>query len=182
MENEKILNIKKAAHTTTKILNVIKGILLAAIIACGIGALLCFVIKFDPNGKEVNILGKNITIYAPVDYMEQMDVQGFEFVNGLKIESASIEAAVNCIVAMAVVALAMVAIIIIRNLFKLIEDSDTPFTAEIAKKIKVTGIVVSVIVLTESVGIAAIVALSFWCFSCIYEYGIELQKHEDETL
>ncbi|MBO4616293.1 MAG: hypothetical protein J5717_02985 [Lachnospiraceae bacterium] len=83
---------------------------------------------------------------------------------------------------MAMVAVVLVAITIIRNLFKKIKESDTPFTEEIAKQIKITGIVVSILVLTESLGIAAIVALSFWCFSCIFEYGTELQQHEDETL
>ncbi len=182
MENEKILNIKKAAHTTTKILNVIKGILTAAIIICGIGALCCFIFKLSPDGKEISIFGRTVTVYAPVAYMDQMDVRGFEFVNNLNIDSVSVEAAVNCIVAMVMVILALVAIVIIRNLFKLIEESDTPFTSEIAKKIKIAGIVVSIMVLSESVGIAAIVALSFWCFACVFEYGIELQKHEDETL
>ncbi|MBR6309009.1 MAG: hypothetical protein IKR39_10440 [Lachnospiraceae bacterium] len=182
MENTKITNIKKAALTTTKVLNVIRGILLAGIIICGIGALCCFAFKFGPDGKSIDILGKTINVYGPVDFTQGMDVHGFDFIEKLNIESITLKAGINCIVAMVMVGLAFAAVVIIRNLFKLIAESDTPFTEEIAKKIKITGIVVSVMVLTESLGIAAIVALSFWCFSTIFEYGVELQKLEDETL
>lgn len=182
MENNKITNIKKAAHVTTKVLNVIRGILLAGIIICGIGALCCFAFKFGPDGKSLEIFGKTVNVYGPVDFTEGMDAHGFDFIEKMDIGNVSMKAGLNCIVAMVMVGLAFAAIVIIRNLFKLIEESDTPFTEEIAKKIKSAGIVVSILVLTESLGIAAIVILSFWCFASVFEYGVELQKHEDETL
>ena len=182
MNNEKILKIKKAAHNSATVLGVIKGILTAAVILCGVMALICFIFRLSPDGESVSIFGKTFTVYAPYSFTDDLSVNGFEFVNKLNIESVNVKAAVNCIVAMCVVGVVLAAIIIIRDLFKKIEESDTPFTEEIAKQIKITGIVVSILVLTESVGIAAIVALSFWCFACVFEYGVELQKHEDETL
>ena len=182
MENKKILIIKKAAHNAASILDVIKGILTVAVILCGVMAICCFVIRLAPDGETVNILGKTFTVYAPITFLDSADVNGFEFVDKLNITSVNVKAGVNCIVAMAMVAVVLAAITIIRNLFKKIKESDTPFTEEIAKQIKITGIVVSILVLTESLGIAAIVALSFWCFACVFEYGVELQKHEDETL
>ena len=182
MENKKILNIKKAAHNAASILDVIRGILIVAIILCGMMAICCFVFRLSPDGESVSIFGKTITLHSPVSAFDELNAKGFEFIEKLNIESVTDKAAINCIVAMAMVAVVLAAITIIRNLFKKIKESDTPFTEEIAKQIKITGIVVSILVLTESLGIAAIVALSFWCFSCIFEYGTELQQHEDETL
>ncbi|SCY16912.1 hypothetical protein [Butyrivibrio sp. INlla14] len=40
----------------------------------------------------------------------------------------------------------------------------------------------AIMTIFESIGLAVIVALSFWCVYCIFGYGIELQKNEDETL
>ena len=117
MENEKILKIKKAAHNAASILDVIRAILLVGVILCGVMAICCYVIRLTPDGKTVSIFGKQITIHAPYDYTDSVNIKGFEFVDKLNIESVTDKAALNCIVAMAVIAVVMVAIIIIRDLF-----------------------------------------------------------------
>ena len=181
MENNNLTNIKKAAHTTSKVLSVIQTILTVGAVLCLVGAICCFLIKFDENGKQVIFAGNGFNVYSPVD-MGSWDVHSFEFVENLNIANPSLEAAIDCLVAFFMVMVTLVAITIIKGAFKAIEASETPFTKEVADKIKLAGILITVLVLCQSVGIAAVVALTFWCIYCIFKYGIELQQHEDETL
>ena len=78
--------------------------------------------------------------------------------------------------------MALVLVTVVKNMFTEIKKSDTPFRAAILPRIKASGIVLTLFVLTQSVGIAAITALTFWCIYCVFEYGVELQNNEDETL
>ena len=73
-------------------------------------------------------------------------------------------------------------LLIVGKVFEELKNSDTPFTESIQKKLKITAILVTLMVMTESLGMAAIVALGFWCVYSVFGYGIELQKNEDETL
>ncbi|MBR5896715.1 MAG: hypothetical protein IKZ39_03785 [Lachnospiraceae bacterium] len=181
MENNNLKNIKKAAHITSKVLGVIQGILTAGAVLCLIGAICCFLLKFDENGKQVVFAGNGFNVYSPVD-MGSWDIHSFEFIEDLNIANPGLEAALNCVVAFFMVLITLIIIVIIKGAFKTIEASDTPFTKEVASKIKITGILITILVISESIGVAAVVALTFWCIYCIFEYGIELQQHEDETL
>ena len=71
---------------------------------------------------------------------------------------------------------------ILKNVFTTIENSETPFNENVLNKVKIAGILVTILTFAKSLGIAVKVGLSFWCVYCILDYGVELQKNEDETL
>ena len=180
MENAKIANIKKASGITVKVLNVIKVILIVGIVMCVVGGISVMGIR-SKDGKQIEVFGKTITIHNMVD-IGSLKVDGFDFVEMLDIEDPFTKAGINCFCAAVICTLALVAVIYLRNTFIEIEKSDTPFKAEILSKIRIAGILVTVITLSSSIGVAAFVGLSFWCVYCIFDYGMELQKSADETL
>jgi len=180
MENSKIANIKKASSVTAKVLNVIKVILIVGLVMCIVGGISVMCIR-SKDGNTIEIFGKTVTVHSGVD-IGNMEVDGFDFINDLDIEDPFVKAGVNCFCAAILCALAIAAVVVIRSAFTEIENSDTPFKPEIMKKVKIAGILVTIITLSESVGTAAIVGLSFWCIYCIFDYGLELQKCADETL
>ena len=48
--------------------------------------------------------------------------------------------------------------------------------------VAVTTILITIVALSYSIGIGAMTGLVSWCVCCIFDYGIELQKSDDETL
>ncbi|MCR5686353.1 MAG: hypothetical protein K6G81_13230 [Lachnospiraceae bacterium] len=180
MENSKIANIKKVSGITAKVLNVIKVVLIVGLVMCIVGGISVMCIR-SKDGNSIEIFGKTVTVHSGVE-LGNMQIEGFGFLEAFDIEDPFVKAGLNCFCAAVLCALALVAVIIIRSAFTEIEKSDTPFKAEIMQKIKIAGILVTIITLADSVGTAAIVGLTFWCVYCIFDYGMELQKSADETL
>ena len=80
------------------------------------------------------------------------------------------------------VALVLAVVIILRKTFIEIRESDSPYREEILQRIKALGILVTLIVLSYSIGNGVVIGLTFWCIYNIYDYGIVLQRNDDETL
>ena len=89
---------------------------------------------------------------------------------------------VSWFVAAVMVALVLAVVIILRKTFIEIRESDSPYREEILQRIKALGILVTLIVFSYSIGNGVIIGLTFWCIYCIYDYGIVLQRNDDETL
>jgi hypothetical protein len=181
MENTKIAKIKKSASVTATVLNVIRTILTVCTIIALVCGLICLWAKDKADGTIIYENG-NVRIHAPVSEESFVEGNGFEFLNRLGIDNVMIWGALNCFVAAGVGALVAVLISVIAKVFVELKESDTPFTESIQKRLKVTAILTTIMVAMESLGFAAVVALSFWCVHSIIGYGIELQKNEDETL
>ena len=180
-ETKKIQKIKKSAKTAVKVLNVVKVFLAVALALCLVGGICCLFIKTD-KGKDIELFGQNVTLHGPIDVDDIETAKGFDIVDSMHISDPMIRASVNCFVAVGVIVCSLVVVFILKKTFTELAESDTPFNTEILKNIKVTGIILTVISGLSSVGIAIIIALSFWCIYCIFDYGIELQKNADETL
>ena len=180
MENTKIERIKKSAGVTAKVLNVIKTILIVGIVLAFIGGLSVF-FRLGDDGKTVEVFGKQIVVHNMVN-LGDLSVKSFDFIDMFDIEEPVLKAGVNCFFAAFMIVMVLVCVIMIRKTFTTIEKSDTPFKPEILRSIKITGILVTVIVLSASIGIAAVVGLTLWCIYTIFDYGVELQKDADETL
>ena len=185
MKNTKIEAIRKSASVTARVLNVIRIILTVGAIIALVSGIICLCAH---NADAGSVLYENgsVRILPPVSAEDAARAEaqgdGFDFINQLHIGNVMIWAGLNCIVAAALIAIVTVVIVLIRKMFIELKDSETPFTENAQKRLKLTGILVTIAVFMESVGIAAIVALSFWCLYCIFGYGVELQKNEDETL
>ena len=180
MGNKKIENIKKASHITANILNVIKVILIVGIVLCVVGGISAACIQTD-GGTTISIFGKDVTVHGVVG-LDDMGKGGFDFVDDLPINNPFLRAAINCFAGAVVCGFALASVIILKNVFTTIENSETPFNENVLNKVKIAGILVTILTLAKSLGIAVMVGLSFWCVYCILDYGVELQKNEDETL
>ena len=180
-ENPKIRAIKKSSGVTATVLNVFKIICLVAAICALVGGISCLAAG-DQIDSRLLYDGEHVDVYAPgFDAAEVFD-GGFDFLQDLPIEKPSTLAALNCFTAAVVLIGVMVILIIVRRTFLEIRDSDTPFTESIRRRIRTAGILVTILVAIDSVGAAAIVALTIWCAYTIFGYGMELQKRDDETL
>ena len=185
MENTKIEKIKKAAGVTAKVLNVVKVIMIVGMVFCIVGGISAMCIRMGDEGKTVEVFGSKIVIHNMVsigDLNGNLHVEGFNFLDYLHIEDPFVLFGAKCFCAAIMILLEIIVVVLIRGTFTAIQESDTPFKPEILKKVKFTGILVTLIVLMHSIGTAAIVALSFWFIYCIFDYGIELQTDADETL
>ena len=184
--NTKIEAIRRSASVTAKVLNVIRIILTVGAVIALVSGIVCLCMQNRADAGSVLYDNGSVRILPPVtaDMAAQaaVDGEGFDFINDLNIENVMVWAGLNCIAAAVLIAAVTAVIVLIRRMFVELKDSDTPFTESVQKRLKITGILVTVIVFMKSIGMAAIVALSFWCLYCIFGYGVELQKNEDETL
>jgi len=72
---------------------------------------------------------------------------------------------------------------LLKKIFKVILESDSPFDDQVIKNLRTVFIAVVVMIgLTVSVPIALIIGVIFVCVYNIFLYGKELQRLSDETL
>ncbi|MBQ6453599.1 MAG: hypothetical protein IJJ14_04495 [Coriobacteriales bacterium] len=70
----------------------------------------------------------------------------------------------------------------IRKTFDLIGTGETPFSSDVVKNMRIVAILLTIIMLPNSVLGAVIVALTMWALMAIFEYGATLQTESDETI
>ena len=142
------------------------------------------------TGITVKVLSAEST------HVEMADPSFLKFLESINIQSSN--AAVQeyadkypvclvfgCYLLFIAVAVAIFAVVfhLISKTFELIEKEETPFTKKVAKRVMVTGIVLSAgLAMTSGLGIGAIGGLLTWCIYAIMDYGITLQTQADETL
>ena len=174
MNHTKIERIRKAAGITAKVLNVLKIVAVVTIVLCIVSGITAMVVKTDAPVNTVRIgnfilMGNISDKNSPVGKL-------------LNLQNPNIAAGLDAFVT-AVMAAAMLAIVIIlRKTFLEIEKSNTPFRPEVLKRIRITGVLMTIVALCYSVGVGAMTGLISWCIYCVFDYGIELQKNDDETL
>ena len=175
MENAKIARIKKAAGFTAKVLNVGKYLLIAVIAVsfiAGIGAMII---------KDEALAGSTVRMRIPFLFGNADDGSAF-VTKWLNVKEPNVQAGLGALEVTVIAAFMLALIIVLRKTFLEIVKSDTPFREEILRRIRLTGILLTALVLRYSIANAVIVGLTAWCVYCIFDYGVELQKNEDETL
>ena len=173
MENSKIGRIKKAAGITAKVLNVLRIVAIVTIVLCVVSGIMAMIVKND--GSNSVRMGRFVFIGNVSDPKSPVR-------EWLNITDPNVAAGIDSFIVAAMAALMLAVICILRTTFREIEKSDTPFREEVLKRIRIAGILITVIAVNYSVGVAAMAALTAWCVYCVFDYGIELQKNEDETL
>jgi len=172
MECTKIEKIKKAAAITAKVLNVFKIFLIVTIILCVFNGVVSMFYKGGETGSFTlsnnTVKFNNATYAALVKLLNRANQNDFAWVSWF--------------VVAVMVALVLAVVIILRKTFIEIRESDSPYREEILQRIKALGILVTLIVFSYSIGNGVIIGLTFWCIYCIYDYGIVLQRNDDETL
>lgn len=99
-----------------------------------------------------------------------------------KVESIALTVGVYVIVAGIMLICFAVVMHFVGKVFQNIKESYSPFRPEIVKNLKVAFVLITVLVLQNSLLIGAVVGFSLWCVLQIFEYGCELQRQSDETL
>lgn len=82
---------------------------------------------------------------------------------------------INCIVL-------FVVLVLFKPLFVVMNNSQTPFTYEILRRLKFAFILIFVMLLLNSVVGALITGAILTCVYFIYMYGVKMQEEEDMTL
>ena len=180
MNNNKIENIKKSAKTASQVTNVFSKICLAGAIIALVSAII--VVCFAKQINEVITYSNGHWVAAQAGYEQLVSMHGFAFVDAFDFKNFAANVGLNCLCGAVIAAVAFIALGLISKAFTAIKESDTPFTEEILNKVRIAAILTTIIVALSSVGMALVVGVSFWCLCSIFNYGIELQKNEDETL
>ena len=197
----KLANVKKScdvARKVAKVLSVIMVIFAVLMLVCGSGMIICRGLINECMKIEVeNINGETI-----MHMMQVIDSKGttneifsFSHSDGIIIgtnylmkhliaKGMSAEAVgVGCISLGVTLVIFAGIFIIIMKVFKLIQNSDTPFGVDIMKRLKSVFIIITVYTFfSEGLGSAVLTGAVFWSVYCILDYGYVLQKESDETL
>ena len=194
----KLANVKKSCSTTGKVAKVL-GILMAVIaVVMLVGGIVMLACKNNINssikteevsGKVVaHVFSENGTELFSLEQVEDMGKHGilgmFNVVGILMYKGMAAEAfAVTFFSTAVTIAILAGIFIIIMKVFKLIENSDSPFNGDVMKKLKTAFIIITVYTFfAVGLGAAVLAGVVFWSIYCILDYGYVLQKESDETL
>ena len=198
----KLANVKKScdvARKVAKVLSVIMVIFATFFVVSGIGFIVCRGIVNECMTIEVD---KNFNGETIMHVMQIIDSNGttnelFEFSNSYGVligttylmkhfigkEMYAEAFGVGFISLGVTIAIIAGIFIIIMKVFKLIQNSDTPFGVDIMKRLKSVFIIITVYTFfSEGLGSAVLTGAVFWSVYCILDYGYVLQKESDETL
>lgn len=175
-ESERLNNVKKSCKTASTVINVFR-ILFAIIMAVtAISSAVCFFLRdtIDTAIAASPDAAKNIHIsYTIMGNPIDFDVAGHY----------GIQFALVCLFATIVLLFLFIALTYVRNCFKVIVESENPFTENIVNTLKKAFILVTIFTLISSgVVNAAFLGLFLWCIFTIFQYGQLLQQQADETL
>lgn len=184
MENNKIANIKKASKATETVLKIFESL-------CGAVAIICLVvvIVIACNKAKINseAVSNNISI-ENFSFAEKMEFGIFSFdthyVERYLAEGNLAGLAMFCLGFGALACVLATAFFeCVRIIFAALQKSDTPFTKDILRKIKIYGIIIAAgLLAVGQLGMCLVVVLAGWSLYCVFDYGCELQKESDETL
>ncbi|MCR4933009.1 MAG: hypothetical protein K6A29_02340 [Lachnospiraceae bacterium] len=180
MKNNKLANIKKSADTTSKVLKAFSIVFLVGAIICLLSGISIFCFSEQLN-EFVSYAGGQWKL-AFGGTTQFIAYQGTPLVDSFNFETFSTWAGCNALYGAVVAGVFAFALAKLRKAFVTIKESESPFSETVLKQIKTAAIITTILVALSSVGIAVCVALSLWCLCSIFNYGIELQKNDDETL
>lgn len=179
----KLQQVKKSCKTISTVIKVLKILVVAIFVVFLVAGIVCynvdntFVTDAIRSRMNINSMDVNIRLESHIGAF-RIDPQAFLEHGGLAVLIAA-----YCIIGAIAVAIVEVILWFMGSIFKEIQESETPFSEAVIKKLKITLIVISLLVFISS-GIAsgAIAGLASWCIYTIFQYGFVLQKQSDETL
>lgn len=175
MKIEKIQKSSKAALTVT---NIVKVFLIVA-------AVILFITAFLMIGGQDFF---NASFDAALRYgaftVEEFDWAFEGQMLQHMVEDGQIALALGLyLLEMGVVIVCLIVVLhFVGRIFKIFQESYSPFQPKVIKNLRITLILLTLYTLSTSLGIGVIAGLASWCILNIFEYGCELQKLSDETL
>jgi len=189
-ETLKLAKVKKSCKVTATVSQVLEIILIAATCICIVGAIICFCLNKDVNESIATISTQSemkefMNISNALDdvsiggilkltvHMEQLTAEG----------QYGIASGIVCLFGAVICGMTALVFDMIRRIFKTIRTSETPFSPEVLKGIRILSIIICAeLLLMSGVGTAALAALISWSIYNILDYGFTIQQQIDETL
>lgn len=184
-EMVKLEKVKKSCKISGTISKIIACLLTVGFVASVAGIIILGAIGYDKINTEIGKAVESGDATFEVDDvningMVQFDAQIEEMAD--QGEYAEVITVACVIVAVVTAALAVVFWMLV-SIFKMITESNTPFTINIRNRIKAIFIMVAVIALiTNGLGMGVIVGCIGWSLYSIFDYGFAIQQEVDETL
>lgn len=182
---EKLVKLSKGI---SKAMHVIKIIMIVGMIVCAVSAIICLIgyglkwperiYELYPNIKDVTIdYGKE---FYNITFKEKVLV-GDLYEAGI-LNKVMLGFSLNCVVGIFQCLILFFVLKLLKPLFDSISNSESPYTYDILKKLKISFVLVTIMVFLESAFLALIVAGILACIYFIYAYGVKMQEDEDMML
>ena len=192
--NAKLNRIKKSCHAGKIVSNIMCIIAIIGLVASIAGSVIIFGMgkKFDDEvakAQDANIVSTESKMFASkmfdINLGDPASVHSdIKAVQDL-IDAHPYSTVYGFFLAVSAVTLLIVVVLMkmVNRVFALIEESDSPFTSQIIKRVTVVLVMTSVILLmTGGVAMGGLGIIVTWAVRSIMDYGKTLQIQADETL
>lgn len=184
-EMVKLEKVKKSCKISGIISKIIACLVTVGFVGAIVGIIVLGIVGHDKINSEI---GKAVESGDATFNVDNVNINGMVQVNAAidemteQGEYAEV-LTIACIIAAFASAVVAVIFWMLVSIFKMIAESNTPFTGGILKRIKAIFILVAVIALiTNGLGTGVIVGCIGWSLYSIFDYGFAIQQEVDETL
>lgn len=184
-EMVKLEKVKKSCKISKIISNIIACFVTIGCVCAVVATIILGVVGHEKINSEIakSIESGNASFEVDdikIDGMLELNVK----LNEMVAKGEYAEAITIICIFMAVVMAAVAAVFwMMVSIFKMIAESNTPFTIDILKRLKAVFIIVAVIaVIVSGLGTGVIVGCIGWSLYTIFDYGFVIQQEIDETL
>ena len=181
----KLDKVKKSCRTTRKVVNVFKVLFIVCAVVCFLGAALCGGFRKQIDRGIQTSIEKGYGTFETDDLEIHTGIISMnrDFDDFIENGNYALVCIIYCIFGGVLLTILTVIFSIIANIFKDIENSESPFTPSVLSKIRKMFIALVIIMgLSVGIGLAVMLGLILWCVYCIMDYGAALQIEVDETL
>ena len=185
-ESIKLEKVKKSFSVTSKVVKICKIIFIVAAVLCLAGGIACMTMYDTINTGVINLVGienpGDEIIIEPFEY-DGLFEYTFKFDEWQEAGEYGYIATAYCFIGFAITLVATIFFHIIEKIFKVINESETPFCEAVVKKLRTLFIVITILAaILSGIGTAVFMGLFCWCVYTIFDYGYVIQKQVDETL
>ena len=178
-ENKKLESIKKSSNVAMILARIAKIICIVGAVACivtGIG-----LIVFHDSVNEELSRAEAQGEFNLDQLISELNMGSFNMTYN---DSDRISETMGAFLLVEGVILIIFTVLLhfVSRVFKEIKESDSPFRKSILKDMRVVFILITLLVLQNSVLTGVMVGFALWCIYNVFGYGCELQQLSDETL
>lgn len=189
---ESLEKLKKTSKGVAKGIDVLRIILISLAVLCLIAGILCIV--SGACGWLTTIYEKHPTQLGSVKLKIDDDTVGVflntsfggitlkDIYDAGELDKLCYGLAVGCFAGIVNLLVAFAITFLIKPIFTKLSNDETPFTFEMAKRLKIGFIILTIIVIISDAVIGIITGGFLTCLYFIFLYGCCLQKDDDETL
>ena len=180
-ENDKLNKIKKSSNTALILTRITKIFCIAMAIVCVItgGVMLAFHDWLNEELAKAELSGD----FSREELMQTMH-NNFGISFDWLIERNSVGEALGIYIIVAGIEIIILAVIMhfVGKIFTELRDEDSPFRKTVSRNMRIPFVLITLVILRNSLLIGAVTGLALYCVYEVFEYGAELQRLSDETL